>query len=150
MQLFGMDSSGWPLPVNSLSSSHHARHMPSRRAFIGGAAAAAAGASLGSGLLWPAAGSAATRSNRAPKPTTNAVTINGVTFHLTSFGRGMDPSSITDFKGLVGVADVRGKGIARNPDGSVETLLFDTDMRFMKGVYVGQDGAVHRGTFGFV
>src|SRR6516165_8652499 len=94
--------------------------------------------------------SAAAHSSRAPKPTTNAITLGGVTFHFTFFGRGMDPSSITDFKGVVGVADVRGKGRARNPDGSVETLLFDTDMRFMKGVYVGQDGAVHRGTFGFV
>ena len=124
--------------------------MPSRRAFIGGTAAAATGATLGSGLLWPAAGSAAARSNRAPKPTTNAVTISGVTFHFTSFGRGMDPSSITDFNGLVGVADVRGKGTARNPDGSVETLLFDTDMRFMKGVYVAQDGKTYHATFGFV
>ena len=150
MQLFGMDTSGWPLPPDSLSSSHHARHMPSRRAFIGGAAAAATGASLGSGLLWPAAGSAVSLSGRAPKPTTATFTVGGVTFHLTSFGPGMDPSSITDFNGLVGVADVQGKGTARNPDGSVETLLFDTDMRFMKGVYVGQDGAVHRGTFGFV
>jgi len=150
MQLSGMDSSGWPLLSNSLSSSHHARHMPSRRAFIGGAAATAAGASLGSGLLWPAVGSAAAHSNRAPKPTTATFKVQGITFHVTSFGRGMDPSSITDFKGLVGVADVRGKGTARNPDGSVETLLFDTDMRFMKGVYVGQDGALYRGTFGFV
>ena len=150
MQLFGMDSSGWaPLP-DSLPSSHHARHMPSRRAFIGGAAATATGASLVSGLLWPAAGSAAAQSNRAPKPTTATFTVHGLTFHLTSFGPGMDPSSITDFKGVVGVADVRGKGTARNPDGSAETLLFDTDMRFMKGVYVGQDGAIHRGTFGFV
>ena len=124
--------------------------MPSRRAFIGGAAATATGVSLGSGLLWPAVGSAAVHSNRAPKPTTATFTVNGLTFHATGFGRGMDPSSITDFNGLVGVADVRGKGTARNPDGSVETLLFDTDMRFMKGVYVGQDGAVHRGTFGFV
>jgi hypothetical protein len=62
----------------------------------------------------------------------------------------VDPSSITDFKGFVGVADVRGHGTARNPDGSVETLLFDTDMRFMQGTYVGQDGAVHEATFGFV
>jgi len=124
--------------------------MPSRRAFIGGAAAAATGASLGSGLLWPSAGSAAAHSSRAPKPTTATFTLMGLTFHATGFGPGMDPSSITDFNGLVGVADVRGKGTARNPDGSAETLLFDTDMRFMKGVYVGQDGAVHKGTFGFV
>ena len=48
------------------------------------------------------------------------------------------------------LADVQGTGTARNPDGSVETLLFDTDMRFMKGTYVGLDGAVHHATFGFV
>jgi len=105
---------------------------------------------VGSGLLWPAAGSAAARPNRAPKPTTAKFTVGGKTFHLTSFGPGMDPSSITDFKGVVGVADVRGKGIARHPNGRVETLLFDTDMRFMKGVYVAQDGKTYRGTFGFV
>ena len=62
----------------------------------------------------------------------------------------LDLSSITDFKGSVGVAQVQGTGTGRKPNGKVETLLFDTDMRFMKGVYVGQDGAVHRGTFGFV
>jgi hypothetical protein len=105
---------------------------------------------VGSGLLWPAAGSATARHNRAPKPTTAKLVINGITFHVSSFGPGMDPSSITDFKGLVGVADVRGKGIAKHPDGRVETLLFDTDMRFMKGVYIAQDGAAYRATFGFV
>jgi hypothetical protein len=149
MQAIQMDSSGWPVP-DALSSSHHARHAFSRRAFIGGTAAAAAGASLGSGLLWPAAGSAASLSGRAPRPTTATTTINGVSFHFTSFGPGVDPASITDFNGFVGVADVRGKGTATNPDGTTETLLFDTDMRFMKGVYVGVDGAVHKGTFGFV
>lgn len=125
--------------------------MISRRAFIGGAAAAATGASLGSGLLWPAAGSAKQLSSVvAPRPTTGTTTINGVTFHFNSFGPGVDPSSITDFKGFVGVADVRGTGTAENPDGSTETLLFDTDMRFMQGVYKGVDGNVHQGTFGFV
>jgi hypothetical protein len=149
MQQFRMDSSERPVPPSSLSSSHYARHRLSRRALIGGAAAAT-GASLGSGLLWPAAGLATPLSSSAPRPTTATTTINGVAFHFTSFGPGVDPSSITDFKGFVGVADVRGSGTATNPDGSVETLLFDTDMRFMKGVYVGQDGAVHRATSGFV
>ena len=55
METFGMDSSGWPVAPGSQSSSHFARHGLSRRAFIGGAAAAAAGPSLGSGLLWPVA-----------------------------------------------------------------------------------------------
>jgi hypothetical protein len=149
MQAFGMDSSGWPVPAHPLSASHHVRHGLSRRAFVGGAAAAT-GASLGSGMLWPAAGSAAAVSGAAPRPTSATTTINGVSFHFTSFGAGVDPSSITDFKGFVGVADVRGHGTATRPDGRVEKLLFDTDMRFMKGTYIGVDGAVHKGTFGFV
>lgn len=149
MQSFRIDSSGWPSASFAPSSAHYARHRLSRRAFIGGAAAAT-GITVGGGLLWPAAGSAAARPNRAPKPTTATFTVGGKTFHATSFGPGMDPSSITDFKGVVGVADVRGKGIARHPNGRVETLLFDTDMRFMNGVYVAQDGKTYRGTFGFV
>ena len=150
METSGMDSSGWPVAPGSQSSSHFARHGLSRRAFMGGAAAAAAGASLGSGLLWPAAASAGLSSIAPPRPTPATTTVNGVDFHFVSFGPGVDPSSITDFNGFVGVADVRGKGTATNPDGSTETLLFDTDVRFMKGVYVGVDGGVHHGTFGFV
>ena len=149
METFRIDSSEWPGPAFSPSSEHHARHNLSRRAFIGGAAAAT-GATVGSGLLWPAAGSAAAHPNRAPKPTVATLKVGGKTFHVSSFGPGMDPSSITDFKGFVGVAEVRGKGIAKHPNGRTETLLFDTDMRFMKGVYVAQDGKTYRGTFGFV
>jgi hypothetical protein len=149
MQAFHTDSSGSPVPFDAMPSSHHARHEFSRRAFVGGAAAATTGAALGSGLLSPAA-ALAWRSQAAPKPTTGVTPINGVDFHFTIFAPGVDPSSITDFKGQVGVAEVQGTGTARYPNGRTETLLFDTDMRFMKGVYVGQDGRVHRGTFGFV
>jgi hypothetical protein len=150
MEFSGLDSSGWPVPPGT-ESSHYARHGLSRRAFIGGAAAAAAGASLGSGLLWPAAASARSFSVPPPRPSPATTEVNGVDFHFVDpFHPGVDPSSITDFKGFVGVADVQGTGTARNPDGSVETLLFDTDMRFMQGTYVGLDGRVHQATFGFV
>jgi hypothetical protein len=115
-----------------------------------GSAAGAAGAALATPLLRPVTGLAAKPTNATPKPTTSKATIGGVTFSLAFFGPGLDPSSITDFNGFVGVADVQGTGTGTNPDGSTETLLFDTDMRFMSGVYVGQDGAVHKGTFGFV
>jgi hypothetical protein len=57
MKAFGMDSGGWPVAPGS-ESSHYARHGLSRPAFIGGAAAAAAGPSLGSALLWPVSASA--------------------------------------------------------------------------------------------
>jgi hypothetical protein len=133
----------------------HAGHAPmassgiSRRGFIGGAAGAA-GAVVGLGLLNPVAALAKKPFDATPTPTKTTTSIGGVDFHFSSFGPGNDPTSITDFNGFVGVADVQGTGTARYPDGSSETLLFDTDMRFMKGVYVGQDGAVHKGAFGFV
>ena len=36
MQIFDTDSNGWQVPPGLLSSSHHARHGLSRRAFVGG------------------------------------------------------------------------------------------------------------------
>jgi hypothetical protein len=128
----------------------HYEHRLSRRAFMGGAAGMGF-AAWSAGFL-PASSALASpgRTGVAPKPTTNITTLNGVNFALTFFGPGMDPSTITDFNGFVGVADVQGTGTATNSDGSTETLLFDTDMRFMQGAYVGQDGAVHKGAFGFV
>lgn len=145
MRRFDLDPKKWALPP-PLVASHHARHM-SRRAFIG-SMAGMAGLTAGAALLPTSV--LAKASNAAPKPTANTVTLGGETFHLSFFGPGIDPSSIGDFRGFVGVADVQGTGRATNPDGSSEALLFDTDMRFMSGVYVGADGAVHKGTFGFI
>ena len=59
---------------------------------------------------------------------------------------GGEPSSITDFNGFVGVAHVQGTGT----DNSGNTLFWDTDLRFMHGVYQGTDGRIHSGTFAFV
>ena len=149
MRGFDLDPVRWALPPPSpVGAAHHHTHLLSRRTFIG-SMAGAAGVAAGAGLF-PAAALAAKPANSAPKPTSQKVTINGLTFSLAFFGPGVDPSSIGDFNGFVGVADVQGTGTATNPDGSTETLLFDTDMRLMNGVYVGQDGAVHKGTFGFV
>src|SRR5437773_1248233 len=128
---------------------HHELHRMSRRAFMG-SAVGAAGVVAGAGLLRPATAFGVKPSNAAPKPTTNTTNVNGTDFHVTFFGPGVDPSSIGDFNGFVGVAQVQGAGTATNPDGSSESLLFDTDMRFMSGAYVGQDDRVHHGTFGFV
>src|SRR6476660_7425570 len=116
-----------------------------RRRFLGGAAGA-----LGATALLPVAAVARPRTDRTPQPIPGGLEVGGNTFHVFGFGPGQEPSTITDFNGFVGVCDVQGTGTATNPDGSTETLLFDTDMRFMQGVYVGQDGEVHRGTFGFV
>jgi hypothetical protein len=61
-------------------------------------------------------------------------------------GVGGEPASITDFNGFVGDVRVDGTGT----DGSGNTLLWEVDLRFMKGVYVGVDGNVHQGTFALV
>ena len=90
------------------------------------------------------------KKNATPKPIPDGLDIAGITFHVYPFGRDTEPSVITDFNGFVGVAQVQGTGTATNPDGSTETLLYDTDMRFMKGVYMGQDERVHQGTFSFI
>ena len=59
---------------------------------------------------------------------------------------GGEPSSITDFNGFIGVAHVQGTGT----DNSGNTLYWDTDLRFMQGVYQDTDGEIHSATFAFV
>ena len=53
---------------------------------------------------------------------------------------------MTDFVGVVGGSETR--GTAHGSDGS--THVFDCDMRFMQGLYVGLDGRQHIGSFGFI
>jgi hypothetical protein len=56
-------------------------------------------------------------------------------------GGGNDPSSITDFEGYIGQAEVLGTGTGTNTDtGETTPLLFDCDLRFMQGTYRSVDG----------
>jgi hypothetical protein len=64
----------------------------------------------------------------------------------TVAGIGGEPSTITDFNGFVGVVLVDGTGT----DGSGNPLLWEADLRFMKGVYRGTDGDFHEGAFALV
>jgi len=116
-----------------------------------GGTLAVTGAVAGSGLLWPTIASA-DRGTVAPKPLTYGFQpAPGLpTFRFSNIAADSELSTITDFKGKVGCARVQGVGTATGPDRKTETLLYDTDMRFMKGTYVGVDGDVHRGTFALV
>ena len=67
-------------------------------------------------------------------------------FHFFPPGIGFDMSTITDFNGIVGGSEIR--GTAHGSDGT--TYDFDTDMRFMRGIYIALDGRVHAGSFGFI
>src|SRR5215472_1237708 len=70
--------------------------------------------------------------------------------HIYFVALGSEVSAISNFDGLVGAAVVDGTGVGHSPGGRDEQLLFDTDMRFMQGTFVGTDGNRHQGTFGFV
>jgi hypothetical protein len=115
------------------------RALSRRQLLVAGAAGGAAAAALFSLPLWTPHLARAT----PPVPSDPQLIPPSLgPFRVHLIGPGQEPSTITDFNGFVGVADVRGTG----SDG----LIFDTDMRFMSGEYIGVDGRHFQGTFGFV
>ena len=73
-------------------------------------------------------------------------------FHIDAMSPApTENSTIFDFDGAIGAAIVDGTGTATNTKtGVTQSLNFDTDMRFMQGVYIGLDGEKHRGTFSLI
>lgn len=64
---------------------------------------------------------------------------------------GHEPSLIFNFKGFIGNADLDLTGTGKDlTTGETGAYSFHTDMRFMKGVFVGTDGTERRGSFVFV
>jgi hypothetical protein len=129
--------------------------MLSRRQFMS-TAAGATGAVLSSGLWMPALAEAHGLNGDPvdPKPIPIGIQPFGPgteIFHVAFPGPVNEPSLITDFHGLVGVANLGGTGTGTNTTTGASTrLLFDLDNRFMKGVYIGVDGKQHTGTFAFI
>jgi hypothetical protein len=115
------------------------------------AAVGATGVVLGSGLWMPGLASA---DSIAPRPIPGGIQPFGPgteVFHLFLPGHGAEPSTITDFHGSIGVAHLQGTGTGTNTDtGSASSLVFDVDMRFMQGVYIGVDNETHNGTFALI
>ena len=143
----------------SIGQSHHGHHhvghthfweraMLSRRQFML-TAAGTTGAVLSSGLWMP--GSALAWDN-APRPIPGGFPFNGNFFHVDPLSPGLtENSSIFDFHGSIGAAVIDGTGTGTHTKTGVTTSLnFDTDMRFMQGVYIGLDGKKHQGTFSFI
>ena len=114
----------------------------SRRQFLK-TAAGAAGVVLGSSLWKPAL---ADGGGADPKPIPTGIRGPNGLLHIYLPGSGAETSTITDFAGFVGVANVKGQGTTN--DGT--RLYFDVDSRFMKGIYLGTDGRPHRGAFALV
>ena len=112
--------------------------------------AVAFGGLAGLGLLDPALvlGSAAA----APRPIPGGFDLNFMPvtknpfIHVLAPSVGSEMSTITDFNGVIGASETQ--GAAHGSDGS--QWSFDCDMRFMRGVYVGDDGRNHNASFGFI
>jgi hypothetical protein len=125
------------------------RALSRRQVIVAGAGGAAAATLLRSRLWLPTVADAAKLVPSDPRPIPLTLALPGPTpFHVQLLGPGQEPSTITDFNGFVGVADVQGTGTGTGQGAG--TLLFDTDMRFMTGEYVGVDGKRYHSTFGFV
>lgn len=138
------------------SQSHF--HSPiSRRDMMKGAAglgvAGAAGALFGGWRTESAL--AAGPGPGVPNPIPGGLDIGGTLFHVKLPGlvhpADDEPATITDFNGAVAYTVIDGMGTRTNlATGETQQLPFEVDMRFMKGVFVGTDGRVHRGAFGLL
>jgi hypothetical protein len=119
----------------------------SRGGFIKTTAGVSAGV-LGSHVWLPTLATAAGSNAPNPIPSTTVIGPFGA-FHLHFPVPGEEPATITDFNGVTGVAHVTGTGTGMEA-GVSNPLTFDADMRFMQGLYTGQDGMNHSATFGFI
>ena len=132
------------------SDVHPLESLPRRR-FLG-ATAGLASLLLGPRHVIPAAavhhGGASCGAAPRPIPGGFRLSPGGEIFHAFGFAPGLEPSTITDFKGFVGNSRIRGTGQG-TPDSGVP-LVFQADTRFMTGEYVGIDDQRHHGTFGFI
>ena len=138
--------------------SHHGHHHDlwpkdvSRRRFLHASGLAAAGMLLGPALLKNGSVHAQAPGPGTPKPIPGRFEFNETIIHNLAPGvfdpTDTDPSSITDFDGLIAYGVVDGSGTHTNKTtGVVSTKLFEADLRFMQGVFVGTDHRLHHGTF---
>jgi hypothetical protein len=135
-------------------SSRHAGHPHfwdralSRRQFVQAAAGAtAAGVVLSSDLLAPSPPVLADDQGTTVPP--NPIPFGDSGTHHFLPGRGKEVTTITDFVGFVGVAQLTGTGTGSNTStGATTPLNWSIDNRFITGKYVGVDGQEHTGTFG--
>jgi hypothetical protein len=75
--------------------------------------------------------------------------------HVEAPGVATPPESelitITDFNGHISYSVIDGSGTGTNTvTGQSKRYTTNTDMRFMQGVYVGEDGRVRHGSFAFI
>ena len=115
---------------------------------------------LGGSLDMPRLARATQMDIAMPKPIPGGLDVGGGNIiHVYLPEPGVEPSTITDFRGFVGINHVQGEGTVTTggggggmstPTAAGDRLVYDADMRFMKGLYIGEDGEEHAGTFAFI
>jgi hypothetical protein len=104
----------------------------SRRTFLRGSAVA-----VGFGLASPTVVLADSANKRDPNPIPGGTAFlapqDPKIFHANFPAFGQEVSTITDFNGLLGAAEIQGGGIGTD-------LVYDADRRFMRGTYIAVDG----------
>ena len=127
---------------------HQQHHSWEQRALSRSAMLKGAGALAATSLLLPGVARAGgNTTSAAPKP----IPPNPDFFDLHVYFpvEGSEPASIFDFNGFCGVTELQGTGTL-TVNGQSTRAYFDVDNRFMTGEYVGADGRMHHGTFGFI
>lgn len=124
-----------------------------RRGFLS-TATAAAGLAVASDFAVPP-GAIAADKTATPIPIPGGGALAGVTIHhnplpsdpSTPLTQINDPSEIGDFNGMIIDTQIRGLGTGT---GLAAPVSFRADMGAMQGVYVGEDGKPHNGSFVFI
>jgi hypothetical protein len=136
-----------PIADHPHAHSHFWERALSRRNFL--AAAGLAGGAVVTSTAWMPA--VAKTGAVAPRPIPYGTMVGGQLFRFQFPSPNTDESSIYDFNGAVGVAEISGPGAGvHNGQPLASNAEFGSDNRFMKGVYVGMDGKHHHGTFAFI
>ncbi len=143
---------------NHVGHAHFWVHPITRRAFLG--TAALAGGAAATAAMWLpdlVKADADELASVFPLPIAGGVSPFGIFIHhfppVPVFAPGPinEPSQITDFNGLVGVCRVTGAGTGTDLATGTQTRLnYQVDNGFMSGLYVGEDGGTHHGTFAFI
>ena len=141
-----MDRQSKPLQRAFCHAHFWERAAHSRRGFL------QAGATLATGLAIPPMLRASTE-HPLPNPIPGGLDLlgNGQIFHVYLPGTAPELATITDFNGVLAATEILGSWSGGGVTPPADTpLVFDADVRFMDGEYIGRDSRHHQGTFAFV
>jgi hypothetical protein len=139
-----------PIAHHQEGHAHFWERALTRRQFLA-TTGLAGGAVVTSGIWMPLIAEASRTAGPTPIPYGTRIPPDGALFHFLFPEPNTDVSSIFNFKGVVGVADIEGPGAGtHNGTALPANAEFGSDNRFMKGAYIGADGKRHRGTFAFI